>query len=132
MSRRYASWPQPVPQLLAATRPDDVLRHRVVDLSPTLRGYAHGTVALVGDAAHAMTPSLGQGACQAVIDAATLVECVEAAADVPSALRDYDRRRRRVTQRLVRMSRLASRLTLATTLVPARDALAAAALRLAR
>jgi 2-polyprenyl-6-methoxyphenol hydroxylase-like FAD-dependent oxidoreductase len=59
-------------------------------------------LALLGDAAHAMTPDLGQGACQALEDAVVLTAC--AAADVPAALADYDRARRARTQELVRAS----------------------------
>ena len=59
-------------------------------------------VALLGDAAHAMTPDLGQGACQALEDAVVLTAC--AAADVPAALADYDRARRERSQELVRAS----------------------------
>jgi hypothetical protein len=51
-------------------------------------------VALVGDAAHAMTPNLGQGACQALEDAVVLAESV----DRDGGLDAYDRLRRSRTQ----------------------------------
>ncbi len=57
--------------------------------------WAHGRAVLIGDAAHATSPHLGQGINLALIDAATLAVCVEAAADVPSALAAYAARRRR-------------------------------------
>jgi 2-polyprenyl-6-methoxyphenol hydroxylase-like FAD-dependent oxidoreductase len=92
----YASWRDPIPRLVANVNEDGVLRHDMYDV-PKLRSYVAGRVVLVGDAAHAMQPSFGQGACQALEDAVTLPRCAD-------DLRLYDRKRRRRTQRIVRMS----------------------------
>jgi 2-polyprenyl-6-methoxyphenol hydroxylase-like FAD-dependent oxidoreductase len=122
----YAGWPAPVAELLANTAPSSLLRHQVYDLAPALPSYVMGNVALVGDAAHAMTPTLGQGACQALIDGVALADCLQHAADpadVEPALRRYDQRRRRPTQKLAAASRLAAKVTLARHLAPARDVL---------
>ncbi|MDT0345901.1 FAD-dependent oxidoreductase [Streptomyces litchfieldiae] len=100
---RFGSWPDPVPRLLAAVPENAVLRHDIYDLPP-LPGYTRGRVALLGDAAHAMTPALGQGACQALEDAVTLAVCLAATSDMGAALADYDRRRRPRTQAVVRRS----------------------------
>jgi 2-polyprenyl-6-methoxyphenol hydroxylase-like FAD-dependent oxidoreductase len=48
----------------------------------------------VGEAAHAMSPQLGQGANLALYDAKILGECFATERDVPSALARYDRERR--------------------------------------
>jgi 2-polyprenyl-6-methoxyphenol hydroxylase-like FAD-dependent oxidoreductase len=101
---RFGDWPDPIPALLRATAPEAVLRHDIADL-PALPSFVRGRIALLGDAAHAMTPNLGQGACQALEDAVTLAECVSDGADVPAALGRYDRLRRRRTQAIVRRSR---------------------------
>ncbi len=68
---RFGSWHDPIPALLEAADPDAVLRLDIYELPP-LRSYAKGNVVLVGDAAHAMTPDLGQGGCQALEDAVVL------------------------------------------------------------
>jgi 2-polyprenyl-6-methoxyphenol hydroxylase-like FAD-dependent oxidoreductase len=101
--RRFGSWPDPIPALLAAVPPDAVLRHDLYDLPP-LPSFVHGRVALLGDAAHAMTPNLGQGACQALEDAVTLAHCLDGTPDVAAALRSYDLLRRPRTQAVTRRS----------------------------
>ncbi|MFE7271094.1 FAD-dependent monooxygenase [Streptomyces sp. NPDC057623] len=70
--RRYGDWHAPVPAILAAARPEDVLRHDVHHIAEPLPAYHRGRVALVGDAAHAMPPTLGQGGNQAIEDAVVL------------------------------------------------------------
>ena len=50
-------------------------------------------VTLLGDAAHAATPDLGQGACQAIERAVAIADHVACARDVEAALRDYERAR---------------------------------------
>ncbi|WP_432042074.1 FAD-dependent monooxygenase [Streptomyces cadmiisoli] len=70
--RLFGDWHEPIPAVLAAVRPEDVLRHDVHHLARPLPAYHRGRVALVGDAAHAMPPNLGQGGNQAVEDAIVL------------------------------------------------------------
>jgi 2-polyprenyl-6-methoxyphenol hydroxylase-like FAD-dependent oxidoreductase len=104
----FAGWHEPIPDVLAATPDGALLRHPIYHLASPLPAYRCERVALLGDAAHAMTPDLGQGACQALEDAVVLTAC--AAADVPAALADYDRARRERTQELVRASARIARL----------------------
>ena len=113
VAQRFAGWRDPIPEVLAATDTERVLRHAVFDLAPDLDSYVHGTVALVGDAAHAMTPNLGRGACEAILDAVELVAQVGATDDIATALAAYDRIRRPPTQKAVHASRRA--MTVATT-----------------
>ncbi|MFJ8192892.1 FAD-dependent monooxygenase [Streptomyces sp. NPDC096094] len=69
---RYGDWHDPVPAVLAAARPEDVLRHDVHYLAEPLPAHHRGRAVLIGDAAHAMPPTLGQGGNQAIEDAIVL------------------------------------------------------------
>jgi 2-polyprenyl-6-methoxyphenol hydroxylase-like FAD-dependent oxidoreductase len=108
--RRFGGWPDPVPALLAAVPEGGVVRHDVHVLPP-LATYVRGRVVLVGDAAHAMDPALGQGAGQALEDAVVLAACLGSAGAVESALARYDRSRgprtRAVARRSARLGRVA-------------------------
>jgi 2-polyprenyl-6-methoxyphenol hydroxylase-like FAD-dependent oxidoreductase len=99
LRRRFGGWHDPIPELLDAVDEETVLHHDLYELPP-LRSYVSGRVALVGDAAHAMTPNLGQGACQAIEDAVVLGEALDS-----GGLADYDRARRPRTRRIARRSR---------------------------
>ncbi|OLE28350.1 MAG: monooxygenase [Actinobacteria bacterium 13_1_20CM_3_71_11] len=101
---RFAKWHDPIPALVEAAAGTEVLRHDIYEL-PDVRPYARGRVVLLGDAAHAMTPNLGQGACQALEDAATLGAVLARDGDVVPALVRYDRLRRERTQDIVKRSR---------------------------
>ncbi|MCX2924893.1 FAD-dependent monooxygenase [Streptomyces sp. NEAU-W12] len=101
--RRYGDWHEPVPAVLAAVRPEDVLRHDVHHITEPLPAYHHGRVALVGDAAHAMPPTLGQGGNQAVEDAVTLAHHAD---DLPAYTADRLPRTTGIARRAVRAARL--------------------------
>ncbi|WP_129663003.1 FAD-dependent monooxygenase [Phytoactinopolyspora endophytica] len=103
LRRRFGRWHSPIPALLDAADEHAVMRHDVYELPP-LRTFVSGRVALVGDAAHAMTPNMGQGANQALEDALTLAALLDEHGTVPEALTEYDRTRRPRTQKIAQRS----------------------------
>jgi 2-polyprenyl-6-methoxyphenol hydroxylase-like FAD-dependent oxidoreductase len=102
--RLFSTWHSPVVDVISATPHDEILETPIAErpLPPRLH---QGRVVLLGDAAHAMTPNLGQGAAMAIEDAWELAKCLENT-DLASALKSYDRHRRT----RVRLVQLASRL----------------------
>jgi len=107
MLRLFRDWPDPIPRLIAAAQPDTVIRTDLSCLDVPLPAYHRGRVALLGDAAHAMTPHLGQGACQAIEDAVVLAHVASGTGD----LADYSAARMTRAIGISRRSRTIGRLT---------------------
>ncbi|MCX2931063.1 FAD-dependent oxidoreductase [Mycobacterium sp. CVI_P3] len=105
---KFGAWAAPIPAMLAATDPAEVLRNDLYDRGIAQR-WAAGPVVLVGDAAHPMRPHLGQGGCQALEDAAVLGAFVEMSADLPTAFAAFASFRRRRVRAIVAESRVIGR-----------------------
>lgn len=97
-------WPESAPQLERVTSLDQFVfasyQHRT---SPP---PAVPALAQIGDAWHATSPQLGQGANMALLDAEALADALAAADTIPDALAAYGRRRRRHVRLYQMMSRL--------------------------
>ncbi|GAA0919205.1 FAD-dependent monooxygenase [Nonomuraea longicatena] len=105
LADRFARWHAPIPAIMTATPEETLLRHDVHYLHERLPSFVHGRVVLLGDAAHAVTPDIGQGACLAIEDAVTLAAALEnAPAGIDAGLRLYDTLRRPRTERMARAS----------------------------
>lgn len=72
---------------------------------PSVRTWRNDRVVLLGDAAHAASPSSGQGASMAIEDAVTLGRCLTGTDTVPDGLAEYERLRRRRVERVVAAGR---------------------------
>ncbi|MEW2353630.1 FAD-dependent monooxygenase [Spirillospora sp. NPDC029432] len=113
--RLFGSWHDPIPGLLDRADPARVLRNDVHYMPRPLPAFHRGRIALLGDAAHPMTPNLGQGACQAIEDAVTLAHVAAAGADLAA----YTRARLPRTTQIMKSSHRIARLT--TLRTPLRD-----------
>ncbi len=102
--RRFAGWHEPIRAVIEATADDAILRTDIADRDP-IQKWSDGRIALLGDAAHPMTPNLGQGGGQAIEDAVVLDLCLSASSDVAAAFRDYESRRLARTARVVTEAR---------------------------
>jgi 2-polyprenyl-6-methoxyphenol hydroxylase-like FAD-dependent oxidoreductase len=105
LAARFASWSPRIAALRAATPAERILRTDIYDRDP-VKAWSNGRVTLLGDAAHPMTPNLGQGACMAIEDALILARSLVAeSTDIASAFAKYERARRPRTARFVKSSR---------------------------
>jgi 2-polyprenyl-6-methoxyphenol hydroxylase-like FAD-dependent oxidoreductase len=101
---RLRGWGEPVPSLLAVAEEGEIACRDIYG-GTSLVTWGVGRVTLLGDAAHPMTTTQGQGACAAIEDALVLQHCLMADKDVAAALRTYEARRRDRTDGLMRVSK---------------------------
>lgn len=92
-----------VGEVLRSTDPSGILWNDIHDLAP-IPHFAFGNTVLIGDAAHATTPNMGQGACMALEDAAVLVHCLSGEKNVEQAFRVFEQKRLRRTHDIVQNS----------------------------
>jgi 2-polyprenyl-6-methoxyphenol hydroxylase-like FAD-dependent oxidoreductase len=85
-------YPPIAAEVLSATPPDSTNQIELSDLPPR-RPWSKGSVCLIGDAAHPMTPNMGQGGAQAVEDAWMIARCLSEHADPAAAFKAFEMRR---------------------------------------
>ncbi|RYY08759.1 MAG: hypothetical protein EOO36_23335, partial [Cytophagaceae bacterium] len=105
----FRGFAYPVPAILAAADEPAIIKNEVLDIDPLPRWH-RGRICLIGDAAHATTPYLGQGGCQAVEDAYALALTLsQHPQDPAAAFAAMQRLRQAKARRIVRTSRLMGR-----------------------
>jgi 2-polyprenyl-6-methoxyphenol hydroxylase-like FAD-dependent oxidoreductase len=104
----FTDFGKTIPDLIRDTPANALIWNDVFDIAPIPR-FAFGRILLVGDAAHASTPDMGQGACQAVEDATVLASCL-ATESADSAFAAFERQRIGRAHRIQRMSRWMGRM----------------------
>ncbi len=93
LADNFRSYASPIPQLIESTRQQDLIWSDIVDLKP-MSSFAFNRILLIGDAAHATTPNLGQGACMAMEDALLVAEeMMKQPEDVVKAFKKFEQRR---------------------------------------
>ena len=103
------SWHPSMREAVDSTPVEAIVRHDIYDRAPARRWYA-GRVVLAGDAAHGMTPDVGQGGAQALEDAVALGEALGTARSLADGLARYDLTRARRAARVATLSRWSARL----------------------
>lgn len=103
VSRMFRTWAAPVPEIIARTPDEAVVRNDIIDRPPA-RPWHCGSAVLVGDAAHPTTPNLGQGGCMAIEDAPILARCLTANAAISAGLQAFERLRFKRTASVTRGS----------------------------
>lgn len=104
----FRPFAHPVLELIEHTPADQIIYSAISDLEPLPRWFSGRTV-LLGDAAHATTPNMGQGACQAIEDAYSLAGFLSAL-PYPQAFSEYQNLRKKQADSIVRQSRRLGRM----------------------
>jgi 2-polyprenyl-6-methoxyphenol hydroxylase-like FAD-dependent oxidoreductase len=110
---RFSDWAPWVRAMVDATPADRLMRHDVYHLPGGLPAYTSGRVVFVGDAAHAMLPTAGQGAATALEDGVCvgrlIAAPVAAGGDMAAALTAFDHARRPRCRQIARTAILSAR-----------------------
>ncbi|MCC5905029.1 MAG: FAD-dependent monooxygenase [Balneolaceae bacterium] len=99
----FTGFHDPVPAILKATRDEDLIWNDIIDLKP-IENYAFENIVLIGDSAHAATPNMGQGACQAIEDAVILADEMAANISINTAFKKFEKRRLKRTHSITNTS----------------------------
>ncbi|GAA3531661.1 monooxygenase [Aeromicrobium flavum] len=105
----FAGFPEPVRATLAAADPEHTVVNTILE-SRRPRELVKDRYVLVGDAAHAMSPNLGRGACEAMVDAIVLGEALNEHGT--EGVRRYEKQRLRAGQRTRAAAAMARRIAL--------------------
>ena len=100
----FSDWSADVKQMIAATPADKLFKWALFDRDP-LPHWNEGRITLLGDAAHAMLPFLGQGAAMAIEDAVVLARAFADSDSVAKALERYQTARHTRTSFVLQESR---------------------------
>ncbi|HDR7260988.1 TPA: FAD-dependent monooxygenase, partial [Bacillus paranthracis] len=89
----FKTYHNPIPSILKNASDIDMIHRDIIDITP-MKQFFDKRIVFIGDAAHALTPNLGQGACQAIEDAIILAECIKNNAHYRQAFLEYEQKRR--------------------------------------
>lgn len=92
LRHHFSTYHAPIPQILALTKNENLLWNDIIDIKP-LKNLAYSNILLIGDAGHATTPNMGQGACQALEDVAVLIDELQQKNNIALAFKSFEKRR---------------------------------------
>jgi len=99
----FSDYHPTIKNIISSTPKDTLIVGEIADLKPIDKWYSN-KVCLVGDAAHATTPNMGQGACQAIESAYVLAQCLSTENDVTQAFEKYQNIRKKIAINVVKTS----------------------------
>ena len=99
----YGEFLEPVGEVILQTDPSSIIRDDINDLAP-LTSWFSNPIILIGDAAHASTPNLGQGGAQAIEDSWVLAEKIATCETLQNAFEKFQALRFAKVKRIVNVS----------------------------
>lgn len=104
LCENFKNYYHPIPKILSDTLDKDLLQNDIVDIKP-INQFCFERILLMGDAAHATTPNMGQGACMALEDVAVLIYELKQTTDVENAFQNFEKKRLKRTHFIINTSR---------------------------
>lgn len=98
----HANDPEPITSIIQAVHSIDI--YPIYDI-PNLPQWYQGRICLIGDAAHATAPHIGQGASLALEDTLVLAQCIRDFADLPTAFARFQSLRQARVETIIRQAR---------------------------
>ncbi len=92
-----------VKKIISKTEKNNIIFNEMMDLKP-ISSWHHKNVCLIGDASHATTPNLGQGACQAIETAFVIADCLSTEKNIQSAFQKFEKIRKKNAEKIVNTS----------------------------
>lgn len=111
--QRFSAFHALVNQIIEQTPEAATMRHDIWDLK-RLPTWSKGKVCLLGDAAHATTPNMGQGGCQGIEDAFYISQLLAKANAPEAAFEQFEQQRRKKTDYVVKNSWLMGKMAHST------------------
>lgn len=92
-----------IKKIISKTEKSNIIFNEMMDLKP-ISSWHHKNVCLIGDASHATTPNLGQGACQAIETAFVIAECLSTEKNIQSAFKKLEKIRKKNAENIINTS----------------------------
>ena len=99
----FREFHQDILSIIKATPVANIIKNEIADLKPFYKWHTENSC-LIGDAAHATTPNLGQGACQAIEDAYALGNFLTGTTNIQTAFNAYEKSRQKKAHMIVDQS----------------------------
>ncbi|AWV97092.1 FAD-dependent monooxygenase [Arcticibacterium luteifluviistationis] len=103
LAEYYANFHPIVSEIINSTPKENILTNEISDLNPIPNWYEKN-ICLLGDSAHATTPNLGQGACQAIESSLVLAHCLTKHKSPEKAFKEFEERRIKKAQNVIKTS----------------------------
>lgn len=103
LTEMFSEFHSDILKIISATGKKQIIVSDIFDLKPIYKWQGEN-ICLIGDAAHATTPNLGQGACQAIEDAYVIGKLLGSGLSIENTFEDYEKLRRKKAHSIVNTS----------------------------
>jgi len=112
----FSDYPKLVKDIISNTKKTEILCNEIWDLKPIDKWFK-GNVCLLGDACHATTPNMGQGAVQAIESAMALSICLKEEKSIETAFLKYEKIRKEKANEIIKTSWLLGKIAQSDNLI---------------